>query len=592
MRNRKRGSAFIYVIVLSGVIAVGAIYGLRLIGSIAHSTKENRNRSAMTLERGVMGDACAAYVRKALRSNNPDVFAELTRENLQQFASRDPRVGTSQGVGVVSVAAPATPRFFSQLPIEPTNAIAAHPLGASAVVENAFSVPIALESTAFSQKHGMTESWNGSVSEYPTSEACFIAAAPFDATNTPYPIVSDLAIFPHGVVGGAGPGFQCADIISNAQWTNGPAITATRSHINPGLECSWLVPASDLTSAQPTATFAYQSLRGLAQVVQFNGRSIGASPTGAIYTAFANGAPRVVVDVSALPSTNVVIDPSGDMLDPNNFASIYYVDCTSALARARGIVIVGAGSANRRGDIILTNGSIELRGEQTGGPLMVGSSYGAVTFSASLPARDWRLFLCTPTAPPAETASVVVPTSVIELTDEDVASDSLQIHVGVTGGGWSVGLAASVGVQPQLVVRESAGIVSLVAEDKLGVQNVLTSLPSSGADQITLIYSRAIGRFTLKTSLGSAEADLPIGTFPAYYHTAAIVPTGAISVIQTVARPLGTAFYGRGLETTPIIRGGLLVGSRVSGDLSALTVRKESLAGLFHIMPRFIYFAP
>ena len=287
---------------------------------------------------------------------------------------------------------------------------------------------------------------------------------------------------------------------------------------NAGLTASLLVPPGTLCDPNG-AGVGGQNLAARGQAISFDGRELagGDAPLPAgIAVATYRGALRVIVDLKALPQWNRLIDSAAPST-PVNQISAYHIQCTTPLARDRGVVILGT-DAPRTADCITTDGALILSGQHTGGPVMAGSTFGGVWFDNTADAA-WNGYLVLAAPSPWITASSASPAPAgartlnlsvgsADLTLSEQCFDTLTLRITPTNGAaFATGLGSSAWAQNLVWIEGDASTLRLGVFTPAG--NLYSSSLPRAPGEIDLTLSRTQAALKLVYPGGGLYWPLP-----------------------------------------------------------------------------------
>jgi hypothetical protein len=605
MRRAPRGFASILVTIVIGATAVVAcsliVWQLNArVAVVRHARAREFQHEVVRLRLAVL-----ANIRQALQTANPALFAGCNTVLLGPQLSADPRFpnsppggATTPGFTLSSFTLPAPPVFF--VPGAPL----AVPGGGSPVDglrqnihDVAFAYVLARRlspADTLSQLTSQNGAFHVRLREIPITDFALVAPEALNLDAGIHFVGPSLVLGPSTRSAGA------LDLRLTPQQVDLTQIGASdRVWMNPGLYASLLVPPGTL--CDPTAaTFACQNLGARGQALSFDGRTITAGdaplPAG-IAVANYQGAPRVIVDLKALPQWNCLLDSAAGNV-PANELSAYHIHCTTPLARDRGVVLLGT-SAARSCDLITTDGALILSGQHTGGPVLAGSSFGAVWFD-NAGDTSWNAYLVLSTPEPWLTATSALSTpngarpinlaaGEGDLALAEQCFDSVTVKVTPASGvAFTVGLGSTT-LSQNLAWVEGDGSNVRLGVYSPGGNTYSASLPCSGGE-IDLTLSRTLAMIKLSYPGGVLYWPLPAAR--RRIETSALRWSGGISLLEIWSSGAG-ATLGSTNPGVVSLRGLLALG-RIS-SFGAGTFQFTPTAGgdpLEAIAPRLVVLQP
>jgi hypothetical protein len=284
-------------------------------------------------------------------------------------------------------------------------------------------------------------------------------------------------------------------------------------------------------------------------------------------------------------------------------AGVWVIDCTTPLAKSRGICLLGDnGTGLRSRDLVVTNGTVRLSGDHAA-PLAIASSYGVVIFDGTASSPRWNAHLSIPV--PDTTVVAASPDTGIGAGAEVVDASSPSVYKTgiIERSSASIAVSAKVsanstfGFTPtattqnaDLFVHYVPGIgVTLWAADDDGIPRQMASMPYADLApvQVTLRYERAINAAIVSIGANTPERiQLPSGTQPRF-ETAGVVWDAPVANLTVTANACGSALYSAGTVMSPQING-LVVGSSLTGNLVGLTLNPDETLSLTGLTERLI----
>lgn len=461
-------------------------------------------------------------------------------------------------------------------------------------VNHSMVTPYAL---AYNDRRGSTtagKEWSTSLREVPVSQLGLAALSRLDLSTLPYPVsINGAVLLPWGATNGTSA-VSCSRLVSTTPAP--PSVLGAATFIRPGLAVGY--PADIYSPLSPEGSSMAQSLGAFGTRISWNGHDIESGPAPAgIDVQDYSGERRLVVDLTLLPLTNARLpaDAAGDN------TGIWVIDCTSPLAKSRGVVLVGDnGIGSRARDLLITNGAVRLVG-QHGSPLAVTSSYGAVIFDSQAPSPVWNAHLTLPVRGRRAVASTLGDGAPIDAsTPGEYSTDTLTrsvnaVEIKATAEGTTtLGFTGQAGsTSPDLFIEYLPAIgLNLWAANEEGVPTLRQSIPhvSAGQVEVSLRYERAANLVTAALEGSSITLTLPPGTQPRF-ETAGVCWSAPLHSLSVIARAGGASLYSEGAVITPVIQG-LLVGDSFGGTISGLTIAPTQSHPLLSLTERAIIIVP
>lgn len=544
-----------------------------------------------------------ALVRGNLSANEPRVFNNVSAASVSAFTTLDPRfpgalANVAPGFLVTGLDTPGTPGFFAA---QPSFGVQSGGSPLDSLRQNFFSCPFAYvlsKRKSPSSVATMLPTRSGTVSlklrEIPITQFSLIAFEDLSAD-------SGMTFNGTSVVLGqcVANGSSFATRLSPRAIPNVQIGATERVWEQGGFYASLLTAPTSLTDPSAVGT-QQQNIARKGQPIYFDGQtatSVGVLPS-AIAVATFNGVRRLVIDLQALPQTNVLID-SGGANTPSNRTSAYYIACTTPLARDRGVVIKGT-SLPRLCDVVATNGAVILDGSHTGGPLMVASSAGGVYFNNAGDAT-WNAYLVLPAPSPfvsATSASTAVAgarqfaigSGNVSLSTSEQGYDSISLRItpSSSSGVFQCGLGTSSLGGSVVWVEGAATTLRVGVLGTNGPAYSGTVARGSGAIEMTLSRSQNAVKLVYPGgvayySLNSITADRPrVETRSAFW-------SGSLSQLDIIASGAGSVIGAATSGNTIQLRGLLSLGTLTRFGSSAFVFTPSGTADpMESVAPRLI----
>lgn len=459
------------------------------------------------------------------------------------------------------------------------------------------------------------------VREIPSSQIQFTAVDTFQCNRVNFPIVvNGTALAPYGVnitppTAGSMIAFnnlvvpEVPPILNNSSCFSASSIKAF-----PSIAVSWMLDPYLLPEAGSDNNSFNQKYYGRAltsggqpEIFKFDGQQInqfGANPwMNAISVQTRHGATRVVVDAAQLLGVNQI-----------------YIDCTTPLAKQRGVVVIGSKTTQHQVDSILTNGALFLEDEQSnvaagsaGTSIIVGTSYGGIVFTgsdATVVDNDalWDAYIVCPIRPPYDqplSASSAAGSSALDNSFYQCDTISITGATDVSGTqriGFSWGSDAHTQASNRSAYLElssggtSFNVVAYVNQTPV-ILGTFSAGGTIGSDtSFTLTYSRANNSFSGQVKGANFFVSLNglisrIEANQVFWESA----VGASRTIKAQARSGGCGLYSQGLVNTVTLNGGIMVGQLLTGNLKQLTISPSTnpdFNSLMALSDRLLLFCP
>ncbi|MFH1067364.1 MAG: hypothetical protein V1746_05650 [bacterium] len=630
--RRERGAVLIFVVGLIVVITIVMALTLNWYTNLSRTQLRINETELKEIEPHNVDKIIQAIIRQRMMTNSQNVFVSSDTNLLKANLTHNTRTERQeQGFELTTnISLPVIPSWFSTSsftqknpapkPTSPLFYLRHVPHDLKASDGNDMSTELRLwqnnpptdplEKEAVQQYlPTITNTTKLHLREIPSSQIQLTAVDKFNAPRCDMQMaIQGVALFPYGITGGAperGGSITSKYVVSHEDWSQGDSLVIAGDgckYLSPGLAVSWMMDPYFLTQESSDNNYASQKYYPKSEVIEFDGSdTLSPSEDPAVNRAIkverwpndVTGMQRVVVNV-------------GQLLN----ADTYYIDCTTPLAKQRGVVVIGSGSNVSPPVSIVTNGALRLAGEQTASDLVVGTSYGGVVFtdggiSPSGPnnAYVWRAYLCTPVRPPVvlmsssdasafpqqsytieSLSSAVGGPATKPLPDQGLNYDTIQLSGRVNAGDIKVGFGwhahpTLAGEPTSCYVQFSSGTGQMwgYVIDKDTPGHLVSksfgpsfSIPSGNVD-FELTYHRALNAMSLRFKSASASDWINRGyqalnTTPPRFEVTHAAWNAAVDSMTITARSGGSAFYGEGLSKV-IVQGGVLVGSTVTGNL-------------------------
>lgn len=622
-KSSLRGSATLYIIGLIVVITIILAATLQWQLSTSLNQIGLDHQETLEMEKCNVQQIVQAALRKRLLDYQPNLldlqaFQSAVTDNLTQ----DPHQGVSGGFELSTfewLSSPSNTIFNSNsntFSLDPSPNFS-HPLFHTWHIPHSAEIDYTLlfKPTSFisSQIQNATAA-NGSISlhvrEIPTCEVQLMSVDRFQCNTLNMPVeIQGVACFPYGaeITSPQTGGFlNIADLALSTPLAPGTCYSSERTHINPLMSISWMIDPYKLTEETLGNDAFNQKYISKSQIFRFDGHQIlswtqdtpsaswpNGSWTSAIRVEKREGAKRVVIETAALLGKHKI-----------------YIDCTTPLAKQRGVVIVGSQNLMHETDSIVTNGSLIFEGLQETTPLIAGSNYGGFLFTdpanvaGSTP--NWNLYLVAPIRPPfyqtiTNLNAAAGGNASLDFPFQNYDTISLTGVMNISFLGQSIGFRFNNNNVLYARFMTGSSNVQIYAKPTSGSTDTLigtlnTTNPLSNNVAYTMTYHRTQNALSLKIQNDRFWIGLnsvaPRLEFDKAFWTR---PMGASATFQAVARLGGTAIYRTSSVNEVHLSGGMLVGQILTGDLLHLKIERSTnpaLSEQVRLSDRFLFFAP
>lgn len=416
--------------------------------------------------------------------------------------------------------------------------------------------------------------------------------------------VPGIAFFPFGLKadstthGGSLNISSLSFLVSNTDWGTQPSIVIpdeSNKIIRHGMAVSWMIDPYTLPEASnnPQNNIGdqkyYDKNYGGSTEVNFDGYELSTMLPGFSVSDAYGGVKRVVIDLHSLPRDD----------------ASYYVNCTTPQAKQKGIVVIGAQGVDRQVNAVLTNGALRLEGEQTATPLIVGTSYGGVSFSnydgitfsnGSTPI--WNAYIVNPGRQNIQLfSSGSAGSGSIGLGNAGMNFDTIQIKgTTASNSGLKVGFGTSSSLNVCFLEFNDAS--SRLVVYKGGVEtNARTFSGFSGNIDFEMTYLRTINSIRVRVTGDSfIDVDVSLDQHLSRLETISAVWEGTITDAEINACAGGSAFYkDRNMTFNSVsIRGGIMVGHTITNTIPLEISPSDDFSNgyLLKLSDRFLLFDP
>ncbi|MFZ5806126.1 MAG: hypothetical protein ACOY3I_02815 [Verrucomicrobiota bacterium] len=635
--RRQKGSALIVVVGIVMIIVVVIASAIHWSANLMWNQAGLSSRETKNLERYNVDRVINAVVRRRMIENNTNFYSNLTTELNSNF-TRSIRSGWSNvGFALITNLNTGMPRtwftntasFSVDTSRNADNPLAyfacyAHPTNTNDALDVRYrlyywnDVSLATNTNYAAQLPSATNTHYYTntlyMREIPSCQLPFIAIDQMEVfknylvlnvtNNTGVtPNLSGMAFFPYGVKEGTKEknGYISASgsVVVPQAWTNSSDCISAVSSImeRPAMGTTWMMDPYLLPEAGATDDFNRQKYYVKAQntgtVLQFNGQTLDVTTIPAIQVAFKYGAKRVVVNASALVSGQ------------------YYIECTNPLARQRGVVVVGAGASYPGASSVVTSGALILEGTHTGGPLLLGTSYGGVVFAHSSNGPTWNAFIVNPGRPPIVlasndttnnpgAASVPLTAASYLLPNAGINYDTVQIKGRASSNNVRVGFSGQNTSTPDACFFQfnANGTATPYINFQGKEIAVGSAISTGGTFDFEVTYHRSINALSLKVDTGDPQF-FSLNNYLSSQEITRAVWNNTLNngqPVKVIGRSGGGAFYTSLISdfiSQANLLGGVMVGRVVSGNGMRLDITPaNNMMSLGTFSDRFLLFDP
>lgn len=569
-RNR-RGLISVHLAVLLAGLAIALASVLLLQQQSVAAAKKHSIGRELAREQQLVRTVAIAKVREALRANDPRVFAGVTGPGVTNHLTRDARYSSrpasdplTPGFRAVAILPPAAPPLFASTPVFSVPGVGVSPLDSLRQVR--YSMPISFvlaRRQRTDEPASLQSATQGALAlpirEIPLTSFAMVATEGLDV-DSGFDFDGPALVMGEVTRSESDFAFRLSPFPIDDSFIR----SGERVWESPSLAASLLASLGDLVDPSSSAP-QHQVVARKGALLQFDGHSLSGEdiPAGISVQTY-RGSARVVIDVAALPQSNVTVD-AGLPADPTNLVSAFHIACTTPLGRDRGVVVVGT-TTDRLADIISTNGAVTLVGSHTGGPAIVASSFGGAYFDCTGNAQ-WNalLILAAPSPYVSATSGAAsggartfsLASGQLDLRPGDRDFDSVSLHVTPSPGAFTVALRSAAWNQNQVWLESNGVTMRIGALTTTGaVFSGNTPLPASGQIEFTLSRSQAAVR--LQTIDGVSYWDLPADRPRVEASVAAW--SGAVLRLDVLSSGGGAAIGSSAAAGTIRFRGLLLAG--------------------------------
>ena len=623
MHSCRKGSATLYVTGLIVIITIILAAALQWQLSTSLSQIGLDHQEALEMEKCNVQSIVYASLRKRLFDREPNLLDLPTLESaVSDNLTKDPHQGTSGGFELSSFEWSVAPSgsilstASNLFKIDPSPNFT-HPLFYTWHVPHTAELDYTLlfKPTSFTSSQTQNATAANAVlpihvREIPTCDVQLMSVDRFQCNALNLQVeVKGVVCLPYGadVVSPQASGFlNASDTALSTPLESSACYSAERVHTNAGMAISWMMDPYRLTEETLGNDPFNQKYISKSQIFRFDGHKMvswtqddpsagwpNGSWTSALHIEKRYGAKRVVIEAAALLGKHKL-----------------YIDCTTPLAKQRGVVLIGSQNLAHETDAIVTNGSLILEGEQTATPLILGSSYGGVLFTdpagISGGTPTWDLYLAAPIRPPFyQTMNNLNGASGSEASLAPACQNydtvSLTGVMNIPAGGQILGFRFGANNVLNARFTQGSPVIQIYAKPTTGSADTLIGTlnatnPLSNNVAYTLTYHRTQNALTCKIQNDRFWVGLD-GVAPRLEFDKAFWthPMGASATLSAVARLGGTALYRQAPVNEIKLFGGMLVGQILTGDLLHLKIERSAnpaLSEQIKLSDRFLLFAP